>query len=149
MRTNRVIMIAVIAAALSVASCDERLSEFTGPTPDLRPTFSSIQRDIFNAADSSGRPACTRCHTDAGRNPSGGMLLRGDAAYGNLVNAPSRGKPGAMRVVPGNPEASYVIHKIEGRTDIVGARMPNGGPYLSDGQILVIKRWIELGAKND
>jgi hypothetical protein len=29
-------------------------------------------------------------------------------------------------------------------------RMPQiGPPYLTDGQILVIKRWIELGAHND
>ncbi len=139
----------VIVAAFASASCDESLSKLTGPTPDLKPTFSSIQRDIFEAADSSGRPACTRCHTDAGRNPAGGILLRGDAAYGNLVNAQSRGKPGALRVVPGNPDASYIVQKIEGRGDIVGTRMPNGGPYLSDGQVLVIKRWIELGAPNN
>ena len=143
------VMTVVMVAALASASCDESLSKLTGPTPDLRPTFSSIQQDIFNAADSSGRPACTRCHTDAGRNPSGGLLLRGDAAYGNLVNVPSRGKPGAIRVIPGDPEHSYIIHKIEGRDGIVGVRMPMGGPYLSDGQILVIKRWIELGAPNN
>ena len=142
-------MMIMMAGVFAVTACDESLSTLTGPTPDLRPTFSSIQQDIFNAADSSGRPACTRCHTDVGRNPSGGMLLRGDAAYGSLVNAPSRGKPGAIRVVPGNPDSSYIIHKIEGRSGIVGARMPNGGPYLSDGQILVIKRWIELGAPNN
>ena len=139
----------VMLAALVSSSCDEPLSDFTGPTPELRPTFSSIQRDIFNAADSSGRSACTRCHTDAGRNAAGGLLLRGDAAYGNIVNAPSRGKPGTMRVVPGNPDASYIIHKIEGRSDIVGARMPTGGPYLTEGQTLIIKRWIERGAPND
>ena len=34
--------------------------------------------------------------------------------------------------------------------DIVGGRMPRGtGPFLTDGQMLVIRRWIELGAKND
>jgi len=31
----------------------------------------------------------------------------------------------------------------------VGDRMPRLGPYLSDGQIRIIRRWIELGAKND
>ena len=57
---------------------------------------------------------------------------------------------GAIRVVPGDPENSYLIHKLEGRPGIVGVRMPQiGPPYLTDGQILVIKRWIELGARND
>ena len=146
MRIKYVKMIVVVSSALVGLSCDESLSKLTGPTPNLQPTFSSIQHDIFEAADSSGRPACTRCHTDQGRNPSGGMNLRGENAYANLVNAPVRGKPGAIRVVPGDPEDSYVLHKIEGRTGIVGARMPNGGPYLSEGQILVIKRWIAIGA---
>ena len=41
-----------------------------------------------------------------------------------------------MRVIAGDPENSYLIHKLEGRTGIVGVRMPfNGGPYLTDGQI--------------
>ena len=34
----------------------------------------------------------------------------------------------------------------EGLPGIVGVRMPFNGPYLSDGQILIIKRWIETGA---
>jgi len=141
-------IIVMVSSVLVGLSCDESLSKLTGPTPNLQPTFSSIQRDIFNASDSSGRPPCTRCHTDVGRTPSGGINLRTEVAYANLINVPSR-KPGVFRVVPGDPEHSYIIHKLEGRSDIVGVRMPNGGPYLSDGQILVIRRWIELGAQNN
>jgi hypothetical protein len=49
--------------------------------------------------------------------------------------------------VPSDPENSYLIHKVEGRAGIVGNRMPNNGPpYLSAGQILILKRWIEIGA---
>jgi hypothetical protein len=52
-----------------------------------------------------------------------------------------------MRVDPGNPDRSYMVHKIEGRAGIVGRRMPfNGPPYLTDGQILIMRRWIERGA---
>jgi hypothetical protein len=55
-----------------------------------------------------------------------------------------------VRVLPGDPENSYLIHKVEGRPGIVGLRMPRSGPpYLTDGQILVIKRWIEIGAPNN
>ncbi len=143
------VMILMVTAFLG-ASCDERLSDVTGPTPNLQPTFSSIQRDIFSAADSSGRPACTGCHVVLGRRPpSGGLNLVGDAAYGNLVNTASADKRGAIRVIPGDPEHSYLIHKLEGRSGIVGDRMPDGGPFLSEGQILVIKRWIARGAPND
>jgi hypothetical protein len=52
-----------------------------------------------------------------------------------------------MRVKPGDPENSYLIHKMEGRPGISGRRMPwVGPPFLTDGQILVVKRWIEIGA---
>jgi hypothetical protein len=133
----------------SLAGCDENLSDLTGPTPNLQPTLSSIQQEIFNTTDSSGRQACTNCHTDAGRAPAGGMNLRSGMAYASLVGTGSVGKPGATRVVPGDPVNSYLIHKLEGRADIVGTRMPRGNTLLTEGQLLVIKRWIELGARND
>ena len=139
-----------IVIALAVAGCDEKLSDLTGPTPNLEPTFSSIQREIFNTTDASGRLACTNCHTNVGRNPSGGMNLLSGLSYASLAGVASTGKPGAVRVIPGNPDNSYIIAKLEGRSDIVGVRMPRGnGPYLTDGQILVIKRWITNGAPNN
>jgi hypothetical protein len=148
MHTRLVLLTLLAAACAAAAGCDEGLSSVTGPTPLLEPTFSAIQRDIFDAADSSGRPACTQCHNARlGFVPGGLNLTTG--AYANLVNVRSFGKPSATRVIPGDPDNSYLVHKLEGRPGIAGLRMPLGSPYLSDGQILVIKRWIELGARND
>ena len=31
----------------------------------------------------------------------------------------------------------------------MGTRMPRGNSFLTEGQLLVIKRWIQLGARND
>jgi hypothetical protein len=140
---------ALVSAAVSVAACDERLTDLTGPTQNLTPTFSSIQRDIFESSDSSGRPDCTSCHNTQLARFNGGLDLTHAAAYSNLLNAASSDKPGAVRVIPGDPENSYLIHKLEGRPGIVGQRMPISGPFLSPGQIAVIRRWIELGAAND
>lgn len=140
----------IAAGVLSAfaAGCDEKLSEFAGPTPTLEPTFSSIQRDIFNSTDAAGRRACTACHS--GAQPSAGMNLSDATAYTSLVNVPSRNKPGAVRVIPGDPTNSYLIQKIEGAPGIVGERMPRtGGPYLTDNQIAIIRRWIALGAPNN
>jgi hypothetical protein len=135
---------------VSAVGCDEKLSSVTGPTPQLEPTFTSIQRDIFGARDLAGRQACTDCHSDVGRNASGGLVLLGGRAHAALVNQVSTAKPGAIRVVPGDPDNSYIIKKLEGAPDIVGVRMPRGnGPFLTDGQILVIRRWIQLGAPNN
>ena len=136
----------VLPLSLALSACDEKLSTLAGPTPSLEPTFASVQANVFEATDSAGRPACTNCHTSTGRNPSGGMNLNHDVAYDQLVNAPSARKPGAIRVIPGDPDNSYIIHKIEGASDIVGVRMPQRGPYLTDGQILIIRRWIAIGA---
>jgi hypothetical protein len=141
--------IVVIGLSVAAAGCDESLSDVAGPTPNLTPTFASIQRDIFEAADSSGRPACSACH-----NPNGGAFrqvgldLSTSGSYDSLVGVRSAQK-GLLRVAAGDPENSYLLHKLEGRTDIIGNRMPNRGPYLSEGQLAILRRWIELGARRD
>ena len=140
--------VALIAVALGSAGCDESLSNFTGPTPDLEPTFSSIQQNIFSAGDSSGRPACTNCHNAIGSRFNG-LDLSPAVSYNNLVNVASRQRPGVVRVVPDDPDSSYLIHKLEGGPNIAGVRMPLNGPYLTEGQVLVIRRWIEIGAPNN
>src|SRR5262249_31717856 len=108
---------AVAGLALLASACDEKLSTLAGPTPNLQPTFSSVQSEVFEKTDAAGRAACVTCHTSTGRNPSGGLNLNHDVAYDQLVNVASRGKPSAIRVIPGDPENSYIIHKIEGASD--------------------------------
>jgi hypothetical protein len=145
------VLMAVTLMGLSAVGCENvnKLSSLTGPTPDLSPSFASIQRDIIASSDSSGRPSCVSCHTSQGRTPAGALDLSANV-FGALVNAPSRQKSGAIMVVPGDPDSSYLIQKLEGTAGIVGLRMPrNGPPFLTDGQVQIIRRWILLGAKND
>lgn len=135
---------------LVFTGCDERLSDVAGPTPSLQPTLSSIQREIFNVTDSSGRLACTQCHNNIARTPASGLNLLEGQSYQSLVGQPSRGKAGEILVVPGDADRSYIIKKLEAAPDIAGVRMPrSNGPYLTAGQISIIRRWIALGAKND
>ena len=137
----------IVSAALA-AGCDESLSKLAGPSPNLQPTFSAIQATIFEQSDSSGRAACTNCHTNAGgRPPSGGLNLAHDVAYDQLVNVVSREKSGVLYVAPGNSDGSYLIQKLVGAPGIVGRQMPfSGPPFLTDGQLLIIRRWIDSGA---
>ena len=142
-------LVIMLLCSVLVSGCDESLESIAGPTPALTPTFSSIQRDIFQAGDSSGRPSCTSCH-----NPNGGAfravgLDLSTEGYGSLVGVPSRQKAGVLRVAAGDPANSYLIQKLEGRSDISGVRMPIRGPYLTEGQVAIIRRWIELGARRD
>jgi hypothetical protein len=141
-RTIHALLIASVAIIGS--ACDESLSSIAGPTPNLPPEFASIQLHVFADGDSSGRRACVACHNARQAAFVAGLILEGDDAYERLVNAPSRNKPGAILVVPGDAEASYLIHKVEGRPEIAGLRMPFNGPYLSDGQIAILKRWIDV-----
>jgi len=63
-----------------------------------------------------------------------------------LVNVASAEVPGLLRVNPGNPDASYIVQKIEGIA-AVGVRMPaNGPPYLPQDRIDLVRRWIAAGA---
>ncbi|OLC50949.1 MAG: hypothetical protein AUH43_03780 [Acidobacteria bacterium 13_1_40CM_65_14] len=140
-------VVALVSACAAWSACDEKLSTIAGPTPNLEPTFASIQHDIFESTDSAGRAACTNCHTNVGRNPSGGLNLVHDLAYDQIVNVASARKPGATRIIPGDPDNSYLVQKLEGKAGIVGNRMPNGGPpYLTDGQIMILRRWVAIGA---
>ena len=112
------------------------------PPASLQPTFSSIRTQIF-------QNWCAACHSGLGRPPDGGIRLDANAPYDGLVNAPSAGKPGAVRVIPGDPNGSYLIQKLEGRSDINGTRMPAGGPFLAQTDIDVIRAWIAQGAPNN
>lgn len=142
--------VAAAFVTLAAAGCDESLRELAGPTPNLEPTFSSIQTEIFNTTDVSGRSLCTGCHTNVGRNPASGLNLVPGSSYAALVNRPSVAKPGAILVIPGDPDGSYLVQKLEGATGIIGQRMPRtGGPFLTPGQMLIIRRWIEVGAPNN
>ena len=110
-----------------------------GDSGTLQPTFQSIQDHVFT-------PICTACH--AGAAAPLGLRLEEGASYALLVNASSVEVPALRRVEPGNPDASYIIQKLEG-TAAVGGRMPLNGPALPQATIDVIRQWITDGATND
>jgi hypothetical protein len=112
------------------------LEEGDGGTLPLTPDFASIQANVLT-------PVCAPCHSGAGA-PQG---LRLDAAnsYAALVGVPSSEVSSLLRVEPGDPDASYVVQKLEGRAD-VGGRMPLDQPALPQATILVIRQWIQDGA---
>jgi mono/diheme cytochrome c family protein len=132
----------VVLACVAAGCGDDTPNAPTNPGSTV--TFSTqIQQQILN-------PACVACHTDEGRTPASGLNLKTGAAHGQLVGVASVGKPGAIRVVAGNPGSSYLIQKLEGAADIVGLRMPrNGPPFLTTEQIALIRQWIQNGAPNN
>ena len=53
------------------------------------------------------------------------------------------------RVEPGDPDNSYLIQKLEGAPGIMGSRMPQGGPFLDQATVDMIRQWIMDGAPNN
>jgi hypothetical protein len=94
------------------------------------------------------RNECATCHM-TGEEP-GGMKLYPSAAYRSLVKAPSQ-ESRLQRVSPGDPQASYLLHKLEGtHLDVggTGVQMPFGLAPLAKETRDTIRRWIAQGAKD-
>lgn len=111
------------------------------PPPPVVPSFADeIEPALNNTCGLSG------CH--AAPFPNLGLILKTGEAYALLVNVPSGEVPTLMRVLPGDPDSSYLIQKLEG-TAAKGAQMPRGGPPMSPEFIATVRQWIAAGAPNN
>jgi uncharacterized protein (TIGR03118 family) len=103
------------------------------------PTLAQLQSGIFT-------PRCSGCHNGSGGVLPGSMnLSNATASFNALVNVSSQEVASLKRVLPGNPDSSYIVRKLEG-TQSVGERMPFGGPYLDQATIDQVREWIQAGA---
>lgn len=102
----------------------------------LAATLESIQVNVFDAA-------CVVCH--AGASAPQGLRLDAANSFTSLVGVPSRQNGALLRVEPGNPDASYLLQKLEG-TASEGERMPLGGPPVPAATIAFVRQWITDGA---
>jgi hypothetical protein len=113
------------------------------PTPGGAPSFEDIQRTIFNVSCTSGP-----CHSSTSRQ--GNLVLEEGVSYGQLVgvlpfNDAARAA-GLERVVPGNPDTSFLLIKLTGPPASEGSRMPLSMPPLSPADIEMVQAWIIAGA---
>ncbi len=138
---------ALLATVLVLWSCAGEgtgLDEFGNPIQDntleLGPTLSAIQHHVFT-------PFCTLCHTGAAAPWA--LALDSGVARQNLVNVASGEIPALLRVNPAKPDSSYIVWKIEGRSGILGDRMPLDMAPLSAEEIAAIRGWISGGALNN
>jgi hypothetical protein len=101
--------------------------------------FQSIQENVFT-------PICSVCHI--GASAPEGLQLDAAHSYNLLVGVPSNEQPNLLRVKPGDPDDSYMVHKIEGLPGIDGGQMPLGETLLPQATIDAIRQWITNGAPN-
>jgi WD40 repeat protein len=100
-----------------------------------KPAAVSYYRDIRPILQAN----CQGCHQPAKAGGSLDMTSMKSLLKGGDSEMPS--------IVPGKLDESYLIEQI---TPTDGeAAMPQGKKPLTDGEIAIIKRWIEEGAKDD
>ena len=111
------------------------------PPVAFGPTLDEIQANVFS-------PSCATagCHDNTSQ-AAGLSLQDADTSYLELVGQFSNqtGQMNVMLVAAGDPDASYLIRKLEGTAGITGQRMPPGTP-LPQSDIDIIRTWIANGA---
>ncbi|MFQ5605023.1 MAG: c-type cytochrome domain-containing protein [bacterium] len=83
---------------------------------------------------------CAKCHMERGLKgtPPEGLVL---SSYQAILLGGER-----VAVVPGKPAASELLRRIRGQAR---PQMPfDGPPFLSEGEIELIEKWIEQGARD-
>ena len=101
--------------------------QFTVTAPVVMdPTLDAIQAAVFT-------PSCASsgCHSD-GNQAAGLSLASANTSFLELVGefSSQNGQDNVMLVAPTDPNASYLIRKMEGAVGITGARIPIGAPAI-------------------
>lgn len=130
----------MVALLLALACTDK--ADDTATTSAV--SFSTDLQFVFDR-----NCAYTGCHFPP--DPVEGMDLTADASYAAIVGVPSAQVPTMNRIEPGDPEASYLILKLEDRQAEVGGtgtRMPTE-LFLAEPEIDMFKSWILAGAPDN
>ena len=150
------VSVALSATATPVAHAEKSRARSTGKQKATE-SFPSFRKDVLpalvqNCANAAG------CHGDHATE-SVSLDLREQAAYGQLVEAPSVIRKGSMRVARGKPKESFLVDKLTGElSNTEGKRMPlddqSGlplilSPLLPDYVEKVLKPWIQAGAPDN
>jgi hypothetical protein len=151
---------ATLSLVLALAACGGS----TGPDtndPDGNDSNDGTTSPCSAAADPTASLSCdvqpifsascalSGCH--AGPSPAENLDLGTGAAFGAIVNVPAV-QAALMRIRPGQPDSSYLVHKIQGTQASVGGsgvRMPLGRAALSQAQIDTVRAWVSAGAPNN
>ncbi len=113
---------------------------------NIQPTLSDLNAEYFSLSCVFGG-----CHEAA--SAEGGLDMEAADLRAELVNVAASddkaGPRGKLRVVPGNPDASFLVQKLEGtQARDEGNIMPDGTdePIDPNCRIKMVRKWISDGA---
>ncbi len=86
--------------------------------------------------------SCTAVGCHSAPIPQMNLNLEPAQFYASIVDEASMERPDVKRVAPGDPDASYLVHKIKGDPSIIGLPMPMTGDRLTAEEIGLIEQWI-------
>ncbi len=113
------------------------VARFTVAVPSA---LDMIQASIFG-------PRCASCHSGVGSlsGIDNMDLSTADSSHATLVDVTSAQDGNFVRVVPFQPDDSYLVHKLEGNATVGGFMPPTG--MLLPADIATIRQWITDGAE--
>ena len=124
-----------------ISACAFALAPLLGGAAE--PSFKTDIQPLLNAQ-------CVFCHVDGAEN--GGLNLGRRKSHSALMAASTEAP--MARVMPGDPQKSYLVHKLRGtHVDVggSGSAMPIYDPPrpFDPAQLEMIERWIKNGAQNN
>ena len=99
-------------------------------------TAAEITEDVFSKSC-----AFSSCHSSAA-SASAGLQLHDEEAVVSMIDRPSTQSTETMLIAPGDPENSYLIHKMKGFQLAEGTDSMPPGTTLCEGKIQLVEDWI-------
>lgn len=128
--SRALVVIAVAGLVLGVGGSQDDPTEAVSFAATIQPFFNQ---------------QCVACHLTGAAG--GGVNLEPGVAHEALVEVESTAP--MLLVTPGDPELSYLVHKLRGTHLEVGGNgmlMPLGGQLIAEEMLDLVERWIAEGA---
>src|SRR5512134_916600 len=128
----RALGLSIVCVALAGCRPD---SSLIGQPLTCEPTTDSVQQTIFVPRCATGP-----CHNE--RTRALFLDLASSGVVERLAGVPSNGCGQKVLLVPGDPDASYLLEKLAVDLPTCGIRMPQGLPPLSEAEMACLRTWI-------
>lgn len=166
----RIASLVLLIAAAAVGACSSKDSgqtctAYSPPSgTDLQNPKVSFKNDVLPIFQNSC--AFSDCHADRndprraflGEPKTAGLPTDPTEVHSGIVNKAPQDLPTMSYVTPGDPQNSFLMHKMNGdqclfdskcKGGTCGNSMPDNNPILSESTRLVVYRWITQGAPNN